>query len=97
MPSVERISQDYKEQGLVVLGVNGGEDRETVEQFLRKTPMAYPAVLAGESGIEAAYKVTAYPTFVLIGSDGKVAAYEVGFGGEAILRGMLERAGLAGK
>jgi len=63
MPEVERISREYKDQGLVVLGVNTGEDRDTVEQFLRKTPMAYPAVLAGESGILEAYKVTAYPTF----------------------------------
>jgi thiol-disulfide isomerase/thioredoxin len=97
MPSVERISQEYKDQGLVVLGVDTGEDRDTVQQFLQKTPMAYPAVLAGESGILEAYKVTAFPTFVLIGRDGKIAAYEVGFGGEGVLRGMLEKAGLAGK
>jgi thiol-disulfide isomerase/thioredoxin len=97
MPAVERIFQEYKDQGLAVLGVNTGEERDTVEQFLRKTPMAYPAVMAGESGILEAYKVTAYPTFVMIGRDGKIAAYEVGFGGEGMLRGMLEKAGLAGK
>jgi thiol-disulfide isomerase/thioredoxin len=97
MPAVEQISQEYKAQGLVVLGVNTGEDRDTVQAFLKQTPMAYPAVLSGESAILNDYQVTAYPTFVLIGGDGKIAAYEIGFGGESMLRGMLQRAGLTGK
>jgi thiol-disulfide isomerase/thioredoxin/outer membrane lipoprotein-sorting protein len=97
MPSVEQISQDYKDQGLVVLGVNAGEDRDTVREFLKKTPMAYPAVLGGESGILKNYQVTAYPTFVLIGSDGKIAAYEIGFNSQEMLRAMLQQAGLKAK
>ena len=97
MPFVERISQEYKSQGLVVLGVNTGEDRGVVQAFLKKTPMAYPAVLSGESAILKDYQVKAYPTFVLIGADGKIAAYEIGFGGESMLRNMLEKAGLSAK
>jgi thiol-disulfide isomerase/thioredoxin len=97
MPSVEQVSQDYKAQGLVVLGVDGGEDRDTVQAFLKKTPMAYPAVLSGESAILKDYQVTAFPTFVLIGPDGKIAAYEMGFGGDEMLHGMLEKAGLTKK
>lgn len=97
MPSVERISREYKDQGLVVLAVNTGEDRDTVQAFLKATPMAYPALLGDEAGILKDYRVTAYPTFVLIGADGKIAAYEIGFGGDSMLRGMLEKAGLARK
>ena len=99
MPSVEKISREYKDQGLIVLGVNAGEEREIVASFLKKTPMAYPAVLSlsGESTILADYKVKAYPTFVLIGPDGDVAAYEMGFGGEQMLRGMLEKIGIGGR
>jgi thiol-disulfide isomerase/thioredoxin len=96
MPSVEHVAQDYKE-GLVVLGVNAGEERDAVQAFLKKTPMAYPAVLSGETGILKDYQVNAYPTFVLIGSDGKIAAYEMGFSGDEMLRGMLEKAGLKAK
>jgi thiol-disulfide isomerase/thioredoxin len=97
MPTVEQISRDYKDQGLVVLGVNSGEDRDTVREFLKKTPMPYPAVLGVDNGILKDYQVTVYPTFVLIGADGKIAAYEMGFGGEARLRAMVEKAGLAKK
>jgi hypothetical protein len=48
--------------------------------------------LSGESGILEAYRVTAYPTFVLIGPDGKVVAHEIGFGGEQMLRKMIGKA-----
>jgi len=97
MPPVEQISRDYKEQGLIVLSVDAGEDRDTVQAFLKKTPLPYPALLSGESEILKDYQVTAYPTFVLVGSDGRIAACEMGFGGGEMLRAMLEKVGLKAK
>jgi thiol-disulfide isomerase/thioredoxin len=97
MPVLEKISVEFKNSDLVILGVNTGEDREVVEEFLKKAPFEYPAVLSGESGILESYKVTAYPTFILIGRDGKIVANEVGFGGEDQLRQMIDKAGLISK
>jgi thiol-disulfide isomerase/thioredoxin len=95
MPSVEKIYAEYKDRGLVALAVNVEEAGEVVEAFVKKTPFAYPVALSGESGIVDAYKVTAYPTFVLIGPDGKVIAHEIGFGGEQMLRKMIGKAPFA--
>jgi thiol-disulfide isomerase/thioredoxin len=96
MPALEKISLEFKDN-VVILGVDSGEDREVVEAFLKKTPMGYPAVLSGESGILESYQVKAYPTYILIGSDGKIIANDVGFGGEEQLREMIDKAGLAAK
>jgi len=96
-PSVEKVFQQYKDQGLIVLGVDGGEERAAVADFLKKTPMAYPAVLSSESTVLKDYQVKAFPSFVLIDADGKIAAYEVGFGGDGMLAGMLEKVGLSKK
>jgi thiol-disulfide isomerase/thioredoxin len=93
MPSIDKLFQDYKDQGLMVLGVDGAEERTLVQDFLKKTPMAHPAVLSGESTILKDYQVKAFPTFVLIGPDGKIADYQMGFGGDEMLRDMLEKAG----
>jgi len=95
MPVLEKIYAEYKDQGLVILGVNADEERTVVEEFLHKTPLAYPAVLSGDSNILDAFQVNAYPTFVLIGKDGKVAAHMVGFGGETAVRKMIEKVGLS--
>ena len=92
MPSVEKIYAEYKDRGLVALAVDTGEELEVVEGFVKKIPFAYPVALSGESEILHAYKVTAYPTFVLIGPDGKVIAHEIGFGGEQMLRKMIGKA-----
>jgi thiol-disulfide isomerase/thioredoxin len=95
MPAVEKMYQDFKEQGLVVLAVDAGEERAVVEEFLKKTPMPYPVALSGESSITESYHVGAFPTFVMIGRDGKIVAHEIGYGGEAVLRDMAQKAGLA--
>jgi len=94
MPVLDKIALDSKESDLVILGVNTGEDRELVEAFLEKTPFGYPVVMSGESGIMESYQVTAYPTFILIGRDGKIIANEIGFGGEEQLRQMIAKAAL---
>jgi thiol-disulfide isomerase/thioredoxin/outer membrane lipoprotein-sorting protein len=97
MPALEKISSEFKNSDLVILGMNTGEDREVVEEFLKKTPLEYPVVFSGDSGVLESYGVTAFPTFILIGRDGKVIANEVGFGGEDQLRQMIDKAGLVAK
>jgi len=94
MPVVEKMYQDFKEQGLVVLAVDAGEERAVVEEFLKKTPLPYPVALGGESSIMESYHVGAFPTFVMIGRDGRIVAHEIGYGGEAVLRDMAKKAGL---
>jgi thiol-disulfide isomerase/thioredoxin len=96
LPALETIYRDFKDQGLIILAVNAIEDRQTVEDFLKKTPLAYPAVLSNDDGIRQAYHVAAIPVFVLIGRDGRIVEQQIGFGGERDVRMMLEKAGLNG-
>jgi thiol-disulfide isomerase/thioredoxin len=97
LPALEKLALEFKNSDLVILGVDSAEDREVVDEFLKKTPLGYPAVLSGESGILESYEVKAYPTFILIGRDGKIVANEIGFGGEDQLRHMIDKAGLIPK
>jgi thiol-disulfide isomerase/thioredoxin len=80
-PILEKLYQEYKDRGLLVLGVDMSEDTAT----------GFPVVLSGDSGMLGVYQVATYPTFVLIGRDGRVVAHEVGFSGETTLREMLEK------
>ena len=93
MPTTEKLYADYKAQGLVVLAVDVDETRDTVDKFLKTNPVAYPVLMGTESGIPPAYGVSAFPTFVLIGPDGKVAAHQIGFS-ETALSGIVAKAGL---
>jgi thiol-disulfide isomerase/thioredoxin len=93
MPTTEKLYADYKAQGLVVLAVDVDETRDIVDKFLKANPVAYPVLMGTESGIPPAYGVSAFPTFVLIGPDGKVAAHQIGFS-ESSLSGIVSKAGL---
>jgi len=93
MPTLEKIHADYREQGLVVLGIDVGEKRETVEKFLTTKPIPYPIIMGDEAGIPSAYGITVFPTFVMIGPDGKVATTQFGLN-ESTLPGIVAKAGL---
>ncbi|HLQ78332.1 MAG TPA: redoxin family protein [Terriglobia bacterium] len=93
MPTTEKLYADYQAQGFIVLGVDVDETRDTVEKFLKTKPLGYPVIMGSESGIPAAYGVTVFPTFVLIGADGKIAAHQFGFS-ETALSGIVSKVGL---
>jgi thiol-disulfide isomerase/thioredoxin len=95
MPAVSKLATEFKDQGLVVVGVNVGESADTVNRFLKTAPVSYPIALTGEATVVPDYEVTAFPTYVLIGRDGVIAAYVVGGGdGEPALRELLAKAGI---
>jgi thiol-disulfide isomerase/thioredoxin len=91
-PVLEKIHQQYAGAGLVILGVDVGEDRTTVTNFLKSNPMPYPIVMGKEFGIEAAYSIRVIPTYVLVGPNGKVIAQQFGFN-ENSLNGLAAKTG----
>jgi thiol-disulfide isomerase/thioredoxin len=94
LPAVEKLHQEFHRKGLVVLGVDGGEDSGTVNEFLLSSKLSYPILLTPNSDVMLSYSVTAFPTVVLIDADGKIVFYHVGAGGDKALRESLAKLGL---
>jgi thiol-disulfide isomerase/thioredoxin len=94
LPAIEKLNQEFNSKGLVVLGLNAGEDSATVSNFLLSTKLSYPILLAAESPIPQSYSVNAFPTVVLIDREGKIAFYHVGAASESALRENLAKLGL---
>ena len=94
IPALEKLSQEFKEKGLVVLGLDVGEDRKTVEEFRKTAKVSYPMLLTTGADTPGAYQVTAYPTVVVVDRQGKIATYQVGSSGESGLRAGLAKVGL---
>jgi thiol-disulfide isomerase/thioredoxin len=98
LPNLEKLHREFRGQGLVVVGLNVGENQSAVEKFLGKTQLSYPIALVEEGAeVVASMAVNAFPTVVLIDREGKVASYEVGARGEAALRADLEKLGITQK
>ena len=95
---LEKLNSEFHDRGLVVVGVNVGDEKSAVEKFLdsfRLTFLVAPA--EGLDDLVAELSINAFPTMLLIDRDGKVAAYEVGARGEAGLRKDLAKMGLGDK
>ncbi len=90
-PIIEKLHKEFRSKGLVVLGVNVGEDKETMD----KVRLSYPSIqLAEDDEILKSLSVHAYPTLVLIDRTGKVALYDIGAKSEASLRAALAKTGI---
>ena len=93
MPITEKLYEDYKSKGFLILGIDVGENRDVVEKFMTTAPFNYPVIMGDEAGMTSAYAVNLFPTFVLIGPDGKVASHQFGFN-EAALNSIPAMVGL---
>jgi thiol-disulfide isomerase/thioredoxin len=93
-PALEKLFRKYGPQDLAVVGVSVSEEREVVESFLNQHPHSFPVLLTSENEMPRPYQVRAFPTYVVIDRQGKIAGVAEGDQGFAELRKMLKKAGM---
>lgn len=94
MPVLEKLSREYAGRGLVVIGVNVGEPRGTVAQFIGQHGYSYTVVLDQNENVSMLYNARALPTLVVIDGNGNVEGYGQGTRSESELFASLRQAGL---
>ena len=95
LPIIEKLHKEFRGQGLVVVGVNVGEEKETVAKYMSEARLTYPTLyLSEDDEILKSLAIHAYPTMVLIDRAGNVALYEIGAKSEAGLRAALAKTGI---
>jgi thiol-disulfide isomerase/thioredoxin len=94
---VDELNKEFADEGLVLLAVNVGESKKTVQKYLQLHPRSCRIVLTDDTNLAAMYAATSYPIYVAIDRDGDLAGIQRGAGGEAALRRLLRRAGLKQK
>lgn len=90
MPLISSMSDEYKEQDLVVIGVNLDEPKVVVNSFIRNNPVNYPILLDPNGKVRDRYEVVSYPTTFFITRDGKIDDIYVGELEQATLRARIE-------
>jgi thiol-disulfide isomerase/thioredoxin len=98
LPGIEKVYKEFKDQGLVVIGFDVGEEKTALDSFLKTAGITFSIrPLLDTDNLLSALSVTALPTMVLIDREGNIASYEVGARGEAALRADLAKLGLSSK
>ena len=73
MPDLQKMSTDLAGQGLVVLGLDVGEDAAPVTKFAAQNSYTFPLLIGAEPDVTALYFVEGYPTTFVIDRQGRIA------------------------
>ncbi|HYC57110.1 MAG TPA: TlpA disulfide reductase family protein [Candidatus Binatia bacterium] len=72
MPLLNRIAEQYKDRGLIVLGVAGDDDVSRVQEFVERTPLKFEILLDPDGAIGTQYGITGYPETFFVDREGRI-------------------------
>lgn len=72
MPDLQAQYDKWRDQGVVVLGINVAENKVTAGAYVQQLGLKFPIVLDQNQDVRKKYGVYNYPSSVFIGPDGKV-------------------------
>lgn len=80
LPFLQNIHEKYKDQGVVLLGVDPIDDpvKDEMADFLAKRGITY-TILFSDRQLSQTYHIAAYPTLFFIDRDGKIAKVHHGY------------------
>lgn len=80
LPSMQRLWERLGDGDFVMLGVNVGEDRQTVLEFVRSfdTPIDYPLLTDGDLKVVKQWPVFGLPTTFVIDREGRIVYKALG-------------------
>ncbi len=91
MPSIEKIYQEYNDKGLVLLTINTGEDKATVEEYMKSNGYTFPVLLDLEMEVSRQYKTASIPVSFFINKEGKIVTKKEGLMTEEEMRDAIEK------
>jgi len=98
LPStIEQVHRDFKDQGLAVLAINLGEERDTLAAWLKSRSVTSTVLLDATGAVSKSYGIAFTPTVFLVDRDGRLVGKGIGVRpwagdkGRALLRLLLAR------
>lgn len=90
------MHREFGSRGLSILLINIQGSRDTAARWVKERGITPRVLLDPDGSVTVAYRVTATPTVVLIGRDGKMVGRAIGMrawtspAGRALLNALLE-------
>ncbi len=82
MPTLVALYDKYKDKGFITFGIDlDSFSPRRVEKFIKglNFEITYPVIIDRKRQIATAYKVGMLPTTIIIGKDGKVKLFHIGY------------------
>jgi cytochrome c biogenesis protein CcmG, thiol:disulfide interchange protein DsbE len=78
MPSLQQVSTEWQDKGLLIVGINIGENADTVEGFLKNNGLTFSVLLDSASSVADTYAVRYIPTTFILDKSGVIQMFKVG-------------------
>ena len=92
IPSLTALYRDYKDRGLVVLGVSVDKEVRLIKPFARTMKMNYPVLIGAghEEFAETFGPFIGFPTSVIMERDGTVCVRHIGLPSRSLLETQID-------
>ena len=91
-PLLERVWNDYRDRGVIFLGVNTEDPLKEALDYLVKYGVTYPNAPDQGGRMENAYRITGIPETFVINTQGEIVRHFLSEPNERELRNAIERA-----
>ena len=78
LPAMEKAYQKLRKEGVVMLGINVGEDADVIFSFTTDYPVTFPLLMDSDSKVTQAYPVVGLPTTFVIDPQGRIIYRAIG-------------------
>lgn len=72
MPSMQRAWEQIKDDGILMLAVNVGEDAQTISQFTSEVPVDFPLPMDLDSKVTQRWPMRGLPTTFVVDPEGRL-------------------------
>ena len=94
LPAMQRLANEFQDQGLVILAVNFRESSGTALDFWEELDLALPMLLDSDGAVAGQYRLIGFPDHFFIDRDGVMQSLEMGDLTEDEMRERLAEMGL---
>lgn len=78
MPDIEKLYQETKDSDLVIVTINAGEKKGTIEKFMKDNDYNFMVLMDSDSSASASYRIRYLPTSFFINTKGEITyKYEI--------------------
>jgi peroxiredoxin len=78
MPSMQRAWEQLEKEGIVMLGIDVGEDEDTIFQFTANYPVEFPLLMDSDSRVIDQWPVLGLPTTFVVDPKGNIVYRAIG-------------------
>ena len=78
MPSMQRAWEQLEAEGIVMLGINVGENEDTIFEFTANYPVDFPLPMDRDSAVIAQWPVRGLPTTFVVDPAGRIVYQAIG-------------------